>query len=200
MFTTKQFVKSFPDREQYKTSLNYSRQQQLKNPVNQDLVRGVRGAEFLNYIKNILINYGKVTKDEATLILSDPENIKMFEICFVHKSYDSKLNYELYEHFGDKIVDYSVSKYLYERFPKLGDINHKPELTLKIVSKLHLYVRSKAFLSKAGNFLVLENLLVQINLHSQMLKSILYMKIFSKLLWVFVIERLIKQLKNKLDI
>jgi dsRNA-specific ribonuclease len=131
--------------------MNYKKIQQLKNPQG-SLVSGIRGSEFLTFIKNIMISYGKLTPDEANMIVS--KNQKMFEVCFVHSSYDEKLNYELYEHFGDKIVDYSVSKYLLNMYPKLGDINGKnPALALKIVSKLHLYLRSKAFLSKAGELL-----------------------------------------------
>lgn len=149
----KRDLKSHTDRDNHKTSSQYQTQYYIKNPVDHDLIKGVRGQKFLNFIKNILTTYGKVTKSEADMIMSDENNVKMFEICFVHKTYDAKFNYELYEHFGDKIVDYSISKYLYERFPKLGDVNYNPTLALKIVSKLHLLVRSKAFLSKAGESL-----------------------------------------------
>lgn len=151
----KQSVKSFGDRGKNTISRQYVKNRLTKNPQLDEgkIINGIRGEEFLTFIKNILTKYGELTVSEADLILSDKNNIYMFEMVFVHESYDQQLNYELFEHYGDKIVDYAISKYLLSRFPKLGDVSYNPTVALKIVSKLHLYVRSKDFLSKAGEFM-----------------------------------------------
>lgn len=150
MFASKQTPQSFGTRTQHSVRYKYLQKKEFKEQSGY-LITGVRGIEFVQFIKNILIKYGSLTEVETNTILSDKTNVKMFETCFVHSSYDEKYNYELYEHFGDKIVDYSISKYILEKYPKLGDVTgYNPSLALKIVSKLHLYLRSKAFLSKAG--------------------------------------------------
>lgn len=144
----KQNLHDLVDREQYKKVLQYK---QLN--TEQNLIKGIRGDEFVSFIKNILVFRGKMTSDEVENLFSDNENKKMFEECFTHKSFNSEINYELYEYSGDKIVDYSIAKYILYKFPKLGILDKQTSIKLKIISKLHLYLRSKAILSKCASLL-----------------------------------------------
>lgn len=145
--------KSLTDRAMHTYASTYTKRQFLSNPSMGQFVKGIRGEQFLTFIKNILETYGKLTSHETSEIFKSQENIKLFEMCFVHPSFDDKNNYELFEHFGDKIVDYSISKYIFDKFPKLSSGGDNPKVALKIVSKLHLYLRSKDFLSIAGKTL-----------------------------------------------
>lgn len=147
---TEKFEK-YPDRKQLGYIKKFNKQQLKTNPQLGEIKKGIRGPEFLTFIKNILVVEGKLTEEFANKIISDEESMKLFDRAFTHKSANEIYNYELLELYGDKVVDYCILKFTSERFPKLRDGGLNPPAAVRITSKLHLYLRSKAFLALAGN-------------------------------------------------
>jgi len=146
-----QHISKFGDRAQESVKSRYIDKKMRENPSeSKNIQYGIRNKLFIEFIENILVAYGSVTTSEARLIVNEPENLKMFETCFVHKSADEQNNYEIYEQLGDKIIDYSISKYIANRYPKLFNGSLSQKLSLKIISKTHLYLRSKNWLSRVA--------------------------------------------------
>lgn len=112
------------------------------------LIIGKRGKEYYDFIKNILVNDGTVSREQANAMLENEEIIGLFNACVTHKSVDSYNSYELLEFRGDKVSDFAYAKYIFHRFPKILNIGVKR--SLKIAVKSVNYIRSKAFLSVAA--------------------------------------------------
>lgn len=102
--------------------------------------------EFLSFIRAFLKKGG--LKEETISLLLDDEIVQYeFLKSFNHKSMGSD-NYEQYEIYGDKVVNFCIMNYLFERFPKVVNVGY--------LSKLEQHLKSKkvlSFMASQGNFI-----------------------------------------------
>ena len=120
-----------------------------------------RGKDFNDTIRNILINYTKIKEEYINILLSDPNNIKLYENAFTSNSVNSfkdpeteKIvedgnstdNNAIYKFYGDNIFENFMVWYLFRRFPSLRSsndvkiiarlkINYGPKITFPIFAK-----------------------------------------------------------------
>lgn len=107
---------------------------------NTEIYYGIRGDEFKFFIKNLIINSSKLKNDSIKLITND-ENMKLFEMCFTHFSVDKESNYEAYEFIGDSTINKCVTMYLFEKYPQLnncGGIKYLTRLKITLICKKNL--------------------------------------------------------------
>ena len=144
-----------------------------------------RGKDFNDTIRNILINYTKIKEEYINILLSDPNNIKLYENAFTSNSVNSfkdpeteKIvedgnstdNNAIYKFYGDNIFENFMVWYLFRRFPSLRSsndvkiiarlkINYGPKITFPIFAKKFDFIRytSSSFFEKDRN----ENSLIQ---------------------------------------
>ena len=106
-----------------------------ENFVNEK-IHGVRGKDFKNFIKSLLL----ISKIKSKYIdsLTDDCHLKYYEIAFTHKDYDTENNYEFFELLGDATLNKSLVWYLKDRFPVLNNADG-----VKILSRLKINLVSK---------------------------------------------------------
>lgn len=107
---------------------------------NENILYGVRGNEFKNFIGEIL-KLGKVNQKSIDLI-TDDDGMNLFSIAFTHPSADKENNYEYLEFLGDNMVNTSIVWYLNKRFPQLRGVK-----AVKIMTRLKIKLISKENLS-----------------------------------------------------
>ncbi len=96
-----------------------------------------------------------------------PQNIKLYEVAFLHKSASVTLpnklvvNNERLEYLGDAIIDAIIADYLFRRYPKERE-GFLTQMRSKIVSRAHL----DSIASKMNLMTVLAS-----NVHSEVLKK-----------------------------
>ena len=88
-------------------------------------------------------------------MMTDDESMKLFSKAFIHKSFDQRNNYELLEFRGDAVVNYTVSQYLLNRFPKVVSIKYLTRIKHNYVSKDRLSEFSKSI--KLDQFLKIKH-------------------------------------------
>jgi dsRNA-specific ribonuclease len=126
-----------------------------------------RGKDFVDTIRNILINYTKIKEDYINILLSDPNNIKLYENAFTSNSVNSFKDSEtekvledgnstennaIYKFYGDNIFENFMVWYLFRRFPSLRSANN-----VKIIARLKInYGPNKVFPIFANKYNFLE--------------------------------------------
>lgn len=126
-----------------------------------------RGKDFVDTIRNILINYTKIKEDYINILLSDPNNIKLYENAFTSNSVNSFKDSEtekvledgnstennaIYKFYGDNIFENFMVWYLFRRFPSLRSANN-----VKMIARLKInYGPNKVFPIFANKYNFLE--------------------------------------------
>lgn len=90
--------------------------------------------DFTNFMRYILSTYGNL-KPTYVDIFTSPESMRRFEIAFTHKSFDSINNYEVYELWGDGVVNEFVPFYIRWRFPDIKNVNWFSKLKANLMGK-----------------------------------------------------------------
>lgn len=145
----KRTLESHDTRDLYKNIHTYSNLKYKHSGKPVSLNSPVRGERFINFIKNILINRGLMKPEQVDALMTS-KNIELFNRAFTHTSYNLRVNYELLEFAGDKVVDYALAQYLINKYPKLMEPGKQTFDGLKIISKAQLHIRSFAVLSYAA--------------------------------------------------
>jgi dsRNA-specific ribonuclease len=98
--------------------------------------KGIRGKRFKYFLRQVLSlsNLNEKYYD----ILLDKESLKLYDLAFTHKSFDSDNNYEYLEFLGDTTLNKSIAWYLSRRFPQLNC----PE-GVKVLTRLKINLISK---------------------------------------------------------
>lgn len=123
----------------------------ISNACPNDLITGVRGDIFQNFIAN-LFQMSSLPQELIKTILQKDEYMQEFNSCFTHISYyknsevegDLNKNYEYYELLGDITANYCIVKYLDRRFKYLS----KTTAGVKVISRLRINLVSKQQFSK----------------------------------------------------
>ena len=76
---------------------------------------------FEDFITNLL-RRGRINEEHIAMFLT-PENIATARIAFTHSSFDAEQNNEMYEFFGDPVINEFVPWYIHLRFPKIKSVN-----------------------------------------------------------------------------
>lgn len=78
-----------------------------------------------------------MNEDHIAMFLT-PENIANARIAFTHSSFDPDKNYELYEYFGDPVINEFVPWYIHSRFPRIRSIKWLTRIKHNLISKRFL--------------------------------------------------------------
>lgn len=108
----------------------------MSSPVNIEIYKGIRGAKFLYFIKQILSLSN--LSDTYYSVLLDKEGINLYDQAFTHKTADPVYNYEFFEFLGDTTINKIIAWYLSRRFNKLNC----PE-GVKVLTRLKINLISK---------------------------------------------------------
>lgn len=101
-----------------------------------------RELSFEEFITS-LIRRGRVNDEHIAMFLT-PENIANARIAFTHSSYDPEKNYEMYEYFGDPIINEFVPWYIHHRFPRIKSIKWLTRIKHNLISKRYLAQLARA--------------------------------------------------------
>jgi len=97
--------------------------------------------EFKNFLINLLIQHGNVTKQSAESIFDD-KGVEFIKIAFTHPSMLEDRNYEYYELLGDVTVNKCITWYLFRRIPALKTL---PNFAMVMSELKKRYVCKKMF-------------------------------------------------------
>jgi dsRNA-specific ribonuclease len=101
---------------------------------------GIRGIEFRLFIRSLLQRTKLSIKNID--ILTNDENIKMYEQAFTHRVVDESFNYEFFELLGDVTCNKIIVWYLKKKFPFLNNSNG-----VKVIARLRINLVSKVTFS-----------------------------------------------------
>ena len=108
-----------------------------KKRLTEEKFSPVRGENFYNFVKGLLINQAKLPEERALEYLT---HIKLFEQAFTSSTFNPDWNYEALEMLGDSISNFCVVQYLTLRFPDLmksdgSGVGTLSRLKINLVSK-----------------------------------------------------------------
>ena len=104
-------------------------------------IEGIRGPEFKNFIKGLLFRMN--ISEKNIRVLTNDENIKIYESVFTHSCVDENNNYEFYEILGDVTCNKIIVWYLKSKFPFLNNTNG-----VKVIARLKINLVSKVTFSR----------------------------------------------------
>jgi len=90
-------------------------------------------SSFKDFVSSLL-RRGGINQKHVNLFLTE-ENMKTFQKCFTHSSFDSKNNYELSEFIGDGLLSGCIVVYITRRFPKVINVKWQTRIKHNLTSK-----------------------------------------------------------------
>jgi dsRNA-specific ribonuclease len=129
-------------------------------------VKPERGVNFVNMVKDVLINYSNIKKDYVNIIFDNPKYIKLYENAFTSNTVNSFKNDDIekvvedenstdnnsiYKFYGDNIFENFMVWYLFRKFPSLRSsndvkiiarlkINYGPKIVFPIFAKKYNFI------------------------------------------------------------
>ena len=121
-----------------------------KEEVENYLISGKRGKDFKVFIQSLLELSNLKSKNIS--ILTNKDNLKLYERAFTHSCYHPDENYEFYELLGDVTCNKIIVWYLKDRFPFLNNSQG-----VKVIARLRINLVSGKNFSNLAEKLGFEN-------------------------------------------